>query len=155
MRSAGEVAGGREALLRTGDVEPDDARVPVAHRELGDLPRAGGVAHGGEQAADPRRPAVLRRARGAGGEALQHRGDDLVEVEAPLGVQLRGEPDLGVDDSVGRQVLGALGRDAVQRLGRLHHRDRVAERLQVPLQRAAVSGTEEPLGELTGIARRQ
>ena len=55
-------------------------------------------------------PAAAARAEPSR-EALLHRLDDLDEREAARDVQLGGVADLGVDDAVGREVLGALGGD--------------------------------------------
>ena len=60
-------------------------------------------------------------------------------------VLLRRVADLGVHDAVRRQVLHALARDPGDRLGVLHHRDGVVERLQVPHQGAGVRRLDEPL----------
>ena len=45
---------------------------------------------------------------------------DLVQGHARLEVQLGGEPDLGVHDAIGGEVLDALGRHPLERLGGLH-----------------------------------
>ena len=55
-------------------------------------------------------------------------------------MQLGRKTHLGVDHAVGRQVLGALGRDPDQRLPGLHHRHGVAEGLEVQLEPAALRG---------------
>ena len=70
-------------------------------------------------------------------------------------MQLRREPHLGVDDAVVGQVLRALARDAGQCLGRLHHADRVRERLQVQDQILAAGSTRHPRAELVGIGGRE
>ena len=70
-------------------------------------------------------------------------------------MQLRGEPDLGVDDAVGGQVLGAFGGDPGQRLGRLHDRHRVPERLQVQLKVTAPRGAGHRLGQFIRVGGRQ
>ena len=98
-----QVAARRPARLGPRDVEADDALVAVADRELGDLLGAGRRAHRGEQRAD-RDPPVLA----AVPEAFDDGMDHLVEGQAEVSVQLRGEPDLGVDDAVGGEVLGGL-----------------------------------------------
>ena len=139
-----QVPGGRVAGLGAGDVEADHADVAVPHRQLGDLRRPGGVAHRGQQGADPdrraRRPGLDR----AGLEPGQHRLHHLGQLQAALEVLLRGEPHLGVDHAVGGQVEGALPGHPVQRVRCLHDRDGVGERLQVALQRAGVGRRDEP-----------
>ena len=45
----------------------------------------------------------------------ENRLHDLDELEPGLGVQLRREADLGVDDAIAREVLDALGRHALER----------------------------------------
>ena len=52
------------------------------------------------------------------GEPGQHRVDHRVERQPAVDVQFGGEPDLGVDDGVGGQVLDAFERHPVQRLRR-------------------------------------
>jgi hypothetical protein len=76
-------------------------------------------------------------------------------VHPAVGVQLGGEPDLGVDHAVGREVLGALGSDPGQRLGGLHDAHRVRERLEVALQGPGVGRVDEPLAQRLGVGRRQ
>ena len=65
------------------------------------------------------------------------------------------EPDLGVHDVVERQILDALVGNPVQRLRRLHDADRVGEGLQVALERSAVRGGAEELGEAVDVGRGQ
>ena len=65
-------------------------------------------------------------------EAGEHGLDDRRGGRGPLGVQLGREADLGVDDAVGRQVLGALARPRGERVLGLEHRDGVREALEVP-----------------------
>ena len=60
-------------------------------------------------------PMVIGRPGAAEPEPLEHRLDDLVEGQAAVDVQLGGEADLGVDDAVVREVLGALGGDPHER----------------------------------------
>ena len=76
--------------------------------------------------------------------ALEDRLLDLVERQAALGAQLGRHADLGVDDAVGGQVLGALRGDADDRVALLHDPDRVRERLEVELERLAVGAAPEP-----------
>ena len=73
-----------------------------------------------------RQRTVMAPALGAGGllavgEAGQHRVDHRVQRQPPIDVQFGREPDLGVHDVVGRQVLDALVGHPVQRLRCLHH----------------------------------
>ena len=125
--------------------KPATPRSRQAIDELGDLAGAGLVPHRGQQLADDdpcRRCAAIPSSKPA-----LDRGDDLVEVEPAGDVLLGGVADLGVHDAVGGQVLDALAGDPRQRLGRLHHRDRVVEGLEVPLQRAGVGRLGEPATE--------
>ncbi len=85
-------------------------------------------------------------------EPFVDRLDDLFEGEVAVEVLLGGVPDLGVDDAVGREVLGGLGGDPEEGLAGLHDPDGVRERLQVPLQRAGVRGLPEPGAELGRVA---
>ena len=103
---------------------------------------------------------VRLRAGGALPEALEHRGDHLVEGEALEQVLLGREAHLGVDDAVGGEVLGALLRDALERVLRLHHADGVVERLEVEHEVLAGGALGEPRGQLglvgggqAGVAR--
>ena len=119
-----EVAGRRIALLGPGDVEPDDAGVAPADRALGDLDRAGGLAHRGHEHLHDDRRAGRGRPGHPDPEALEVRLDDLVEGQAALGRQLRGVADLGVGDAVGGEVLGALGGDPDDRVALLQDAER-------------------------------
>ena len=58
--------------------------------------------------------------------------------------------DLGVDDAVGGEVLGALGRDPLDRVAVLHDADRVGEGLEVEHEALAVGAAAEPRRELVG-----
>ena len=75
-----------------------------------------------------------RRPLRADPEALEDRLLDLVEGQAPFRAQLRRHADLGVDDAVGGEVLGALGGDPDDRVALLHDPDRVGEGLEVELE---------------------
>ena len=70
-------------------------------------------------------------------------------------MQLGREPNLRVDDAVGREVLGALTRDARERIGRLHHAHGVGERLEVQHQVLAIRTSTDPGLEIAGIVGRQ
>ena len=145
-----QVTAGRPAGVGARDVEPDHPPVTVADGQLGDLQRPGRGAHAGEQPADddPGR-------RAAQAEPLQHRRDNLVGLQSPVQVQFGREADLGVDDAVGGQVLGAFGGDPDQRLAGLHDRHRVLERLQVQLQVTAPRGAGHRGGQHLRIVARQ
>jgi hypothetical protein len=150
-----EVARRRIALLRSGDVEPDDARVAPPDGAFGNLDRSGELAHRGDEDGHHDRPA------GRGGpfrpdpEALEVRLDDLVERQTTLRRELRRVADLGVDHAVGGEVLSALRGDPNDRVALLEHADRVSERLEVQLERLAVGAAADPCRELVGIGRRQ
>jgi hypothetical protein len=112
---------------------PTTPGVAPAHSELGDLEavcRGAHRRHDGVQ----REVGALR----ATPEAVLHRLHHLVEGEAGLGVELGGESHLGVDDTVGGEILGALVRDAFERISMLHHPDGVGERLEVEHQVVAL-----------------
>ena len=51
---------------------------------------------------------------------------------------------LTVDHAIGREILDELAGDAAQLSWRLHDRDRVVERFQVPDERARIGGLGEP-----------
>src|SRR5947209_18130682 len=106
-----EVAGGRIPLLGPADVEPDGPLVAPPHGKLGDLERPGELAHTDDEDAHDDRVACGRGSSLALGEAFQDGTNDLVETEVTLDVELRREPNLGVHDPVGRQILGALCRN--------------------------------------------
>jgi hypothetical protein len=150
-----EVAGGPVPGLGPRDVEAHHARVTPADGALGDLDRAGSLAHRRDDGLHDDGPAGGGRALGADREPLEVRLDHLVEGQAPLHGQLRRVADLGVDDAVGRQVLGALGGDADDRVLLLEHADGVGERLEVELQALAIGAPSDPRRELVGIGRRQ
>ena len=106
---------------------PHDAPISPPDGELGDLEASAPPFASRKQGADADRRSRL----GALTEPLLHRLDDLVEGEPALQVLFGSEPDLGVDDAVVGEVLGALARDARERAARLHHADGVRERLEV------------------------
>ena len=66
-------------------------------------------------------------------------------------LQLGREADLGVDDAVGGEVLGALEGDALDRVAVLHHADGVGERLEVEHQVVALGAPVEPRGEIVDV----
>ena len=142
---------GREADLRAGQVEADDAGVAVADDEPGHLVPAVGLAHGAQQRADPDRRPGRGGLGAAGREAVEDRLHGLLDRGALRGQQLRRHPDLGVDDAVGGQVQRALAGHPAHRLGPLHHPDGVREGLQVADQRAGVGGLPEPGAEGLGV----
>src|SRR4051794_16022635 len=75
-------AAGREARLRTRDVEADDALPAVAERQLGDLEAAVVLAHGGDELADRDLPAGAEpHILDAGLDALLHGLDRLIESQ--------------------------------------------------------------------------
>ncbi len=74
-------------------------------------------------------------------------------AEPALEVLLGGEADLGVDDPVGREILGTLARDPHQRPARLHHADRVRERLEVEHEVLPVGSARHPRAELPDVTR--
>src|SRR4029077_12699442 len=119
---------------RTCDVEADDALVPEADRQLGDLEGPRRVPHRGDETAHGDAASLGAGGLLAIGEAGQYGVDDGVERQPAVDVQLGCEPDLGVDDVVGRQVVDTLVGDPVQRLRRLHHADGVGERFEVAFQ---------------------
>ncbi len=145
-----EVPGGREAGLGPGDVEPDDAaRRGSATASSAISRRAGGVAHRGEQGADPdracrRRPRSASPSRKPASTASTTSGSDSPPSMCSSGAKR----DLGVDDPVGGQVERALPGHPGQLLGGLHDRDGVRERLEVALERARVGGVAEPGAQL-------
>src|SRR6202035_4329520 len=109
--------------------------------QVGNLDRSGRVAHGRQQHADADVTARL-----ADVDAFDHGFDDLVGSEAPLEVQLGREPNFGVDDAVGRQVLNAFSRHPAQRVRGLHHGHRVLEGAQVKVEAATGLGPGKPSG---------
>ena len=66
-------------------------------------------------------------------------------------MQLWRKPDLGVDDAVGGEILGAFTGDPFDRRGGLHHAHGVSERLQVQGEVLAVGAPQHPCGEFVGI----
>ena len=97
----------------------------------------------------------MPRPRLPGGEPGGDRLDDLVEGQAAFEVLLGGVADLGVDDAVGGQVLGALGRHPLDGVLGLHDPDGVLEGLEVLLQGVAARPPGEPAGQLVDVGRRQ
>ena len=70
-------------------------------------------------------------------------------------MQLGGETDLGVHDAVLGQVRHALPGDALERLRRLHHGDRVGEALEVADKVQARLLRHERAPELRGVDGRE
>ncbi len=69
-------------------------------------------------------------------EPGEHRVYHLVQAQAGICVLFRRPPDLGVHHPIRGKILHAFAGDPVQPGGRLHHRDGVAERLEIANQRA-------------------
>ena len=88
-------------------------------------------------------------------EAVEHRLDHLIQAQPALGVQLGREPHLGVHHPVGGQVLGAFGGHPAQRVGSLHDRDRMPERIQVDLEVTAVRALGQLLRQLFRVVAGQ
>jgi hypothetical protein len=88
-------------------------------------------------------------------EPLEVGSHDLVDRQPALDRKLRRVADLGVDDAVGGEVLGALGGDADDRVALLHDTDRVGERLEIELEALPVRASTNPRGELRGVPGRQ
>ena len=97
---------------RAGDVEAAHALVAVAQRQLRDLQASSpaGASRSRDAARSARGPAEPRP-KPASTASTTSSSDRPV-----LGVQLGGEADLGVDDAVVGEVLGALGGHPLQRL---------------------------------------
>ena len=71
--------------------------------------------------------------------------------ESPARCATWRKPDLGVDDAVGGEILGAFTGDPFDRRGGLHHAHGVSERLQVQGEVLAVGALQHPCGEFVGI----
>jgi purine nucleosidase len=146
---------GRESGLGARDVEADDAVGAVAHRELGDLESAVGVAHRAHELADPDVVASRLGIRDARLEALLNGLDGLVEGESAREVLLRCPADLAPHDAIGGEVVDELARDALEPLLGLHDRRRDVEGLEVFDERAAVRLLGEPLAQHRRVGGRQ
>jgi len=70
-------------------------------------------------------------------------------------VEFGREADLGVDDAVGRQILGAFGRNPLERLQGLHDRHGVGKPFQVEDEVLAVCTPPEPGGEVVRVGGRE
>ena len=151
QRDRGGDAVGREADLRAGEVEADDAGVAVARRPARPPPPSGRPA-AWRTAARPTRigvPAAAARLPAAKPSTI---ASTAASIGQPAGRrQLRREAHLGVHDAVGGEVQRALARHPVDRVGGLHHADGVRERLEVAHQRAGVGRLPEPRAELGRI----
>ena len=71
-------------------------------------------------------------------------------AESDDGITWR-KPNLGVDNAVGSEILGAFASDPFDRRGGLHHAHGVGERLQVQGEVLAVGAPQHPCGEFVGI----
>src|ERR1700682_2665244 len=87
------------ARLLARDIEPDDTSFAIRHRELGHFERVSAVAHGADDLTKRDVMLALRTLEPAL-DAL----NDLLEVEAALDVENRRIANLGVDDSVAREI---------------------------------------------------
>jgi len=96
----------------------------MTHGKLSDLKGVGPVAHRRAQNRDDDASFVRTR-----GEPQVHGLHDLIQGQATLDMKLRGETHFGVHDAVSGQIDGALVGHTFERVGRLHHADRVRERL--------------------------
>ena len=145
-----QVARRRVTRLGTGDVEAANTLVAEPDRELRDLTADCRLPHGraddtnGQTAIQ----ASLRKAR-------HRRSDDLVQGQAQFPMKFGRETDLGIDDTVCREVLGAFRSDALDALPRLHDGDGVGERLEVEDQVVAVGSTRDHVPQGIRILRRQ
>jgi hypothetical protein len=147
----GQVVGGREAVLGSGDVEADHARVPVGDHQIRDLPRPVEHPHAAQQGADTDRGPRGRRLGHPGRQPLLDGLHDLVQGQAFVDHQLGGVADLRVDDAVGGEVEDVLLGGAQQALAGLHHGEGVFEGGYVAHQVAGVCGVEVPGGERVGV----
>ncbi len=62
--------------------------------------------------------------------------DDLIPGQPSVGIERRGEPQLGVNDTVGRQVDNGLVAHSLQRIGCLGYRQGVGEGFEIALERS-------------------
>ena len=150
-----KMPGGRETCFRAGDVESGDLLIAKRDTQFGDLPRPRRVPHRSQQQSRTDKVTGLGGGSGTGRDPVQHSLHDLVQRQTAHGVQLRCEPDLGVDDPVGGQILDAFRRHPDQRLPGLHHGCGVHECLQVPFQRPGVRRLGEPARQVGHDRRRQ
>ena len=148
-----EVARRSVAGFGSGDVVADHARVAPADGAFGDLDRASGLAHGRDEHLHDDRMAGRLGVPCPDREALEVRGHHVVERQATFRGQLGGVADLGVYDTVGGQVLRALGRDPDDRVALLHHADGVGEGLEIELEGLAVGASTDVRRQLVGIGR--
>jgi hypothetical protein len=88
-------------------------------------------------------------------EAVEDRRHDLVERQAARGRELGCVAHLGVHHVVRREILRALGGDALESLWCLEQGDRVSKAVEVELEALAVGTAGKPGGELVRVARRQ
>jgi hypothetical protein len=98
---------------------------------------------------------VLRGRDAAGLEPGEHRLHHLGQPQPARQVLLRREARLRVHHAVGGEIDRALVGHAIERLGCLHHADRVLERLEITLKRPGVRRRGEPGAQRDGVVRRQ
>ena len=144
------------ALLRARQVERHDVIVvgivrQVVHEQLRHLDGTIPVAHGRQDQAGRDVMAGLGGRLLALPQALDDGVHDFLHGQAAVHVELRGDPQLGVDHAVPGEILHGLAGDAGQRLRGLRDGRGVGERLEVRGQAARVSGLHEPAGDLLGI----
>ena len=159
---AGELrteAGGGEARLGTGEVQPHHSRGadgrPGARavgspreRDLHQVVARLEMAQVAQQLADHDPAAAGLDRRDALVEPVLHGPDRLLEGQSAVRVLVRRPAGLRVHDPVGRHVLHELARDPAQVRRGLHERDGALEGREVLGQRAGVRGVVEPVGDL-------
>lgn len=135
----------RMAVFVACYVEGHDAAVLERNRELGDVQRACGVlvAHGAQYEAVLHTGCLTTSV-----QACENGGDNLLQIESSLRVQVGGEAQLRVYHVLCGEVLHGLECDAFQILLALHDRGGVGEGLQIERQALLPASSHEPLPEL-------
>ena len=72
-----------------------------------------------------------------------------------LRVKDRSKPGLKINDTVSTEIFGLFVRHALQRLFRLHDRNRMREPFQIFCETSLIRAAEEPLGKSIGIVCRK
>jgi len=120
-------------------VEPDHTKIAMSDRKLGDLQRAGLVAHRSDENAE-NDPGLGR----SGFETPAHRHHNFVESHAIFGVQLGRETNLAIHNAIFGKVDAALVRDPLDRFWCLHDTNRVGEGVEVKNQIETIRAALHP-----------
>ena len=140
----------RKPALLASEIEADDTALAKIDGQFGHLLRETHVAHRADD-----HPVLDAEGRFPALEAFQHRVDDVVPMEALVGVEHRRKAGLDVHDTIVVHVLHHFVRDALEGFLRLHHAAGVRKALEVHRQASSLGASMKPLSEIAAVGRGQ